>query len=120
MLLLLLLRRRLSSPLLTSSIVQQFGPFYLPLVIRFLAVLLLETRVSCLVYSSASFYSLAVLLFGKKQGAHRTRKEWLFSLSLSLSRCALHFYGKVQTSNQKQFKQQLSNTLNEVPKEWNI
>jgi hypothetical protein len=81
--------------------VQQFLPFFLPLVILFLAVLLLETRVSCLVYSSASFYSPAVLLFGKKHEAHHHVRNG--SLSLSLSLCP-PFYGKVQTSNQKQFK----------------
>jgi hypothetical protein len=65
--------------------VQQFLPFFLPLVILFLAVLLLETRVSCLVYSSASFYSLAVLLFRKKQEAHHHVRN--VSLSLPLSLC---------------------------------
>jgi hypothetical protein len=80
-------------------------------------VLLLETRVSCLVYSSASFYSLAALLFGRKQGAHHHVRNG--SLSRSLALCP-PIYGKVQTSNQKQFKKQLSDTLYEVPKEWNI
>jgi hypothetical protein len=41
------------------------------------------------------------------------------SLARSLALCP-PIYGKVQTSNQKQFKKQLSDTLYEVPKEWNI
>jgi hypothetical protein len=99
--------------------VQQFLPFFFPLVIPFFAVLLLETRVPCLVYSSASFYSLAALLFGRKQGAHHHVRNGSLSLARSLARCP-PIYGKVQTSNQKQFKKQLSDTLYEVPKEWNI
>jgi hypothetical protein len=86
----------------------------LPLVILFLAVLLLETRVSCLVYSSASFYSLAVLLFGKKQEAHHHVRNG--SLSLSLSLCALHFMAKFKLQTRNSSNNNLATCSMKFPK----